>query len=219
MDKESNEIILIDKPGGITSYDVIRTLKRAFPGEKIGHAGTLDPLATGLLLVGVGKGTKKLRELVGLSKEYAVTALLGIQTDTGDIDGKIINQKSLSSLLEKDVRTALSQLIGNHILPVPLYSATKIRGRALYTYARKGVEVEHPKREMEMKELSFVSLTKQDNHYLLSFTAYVGSGTYIRSLVEEIGKKLSVPATVSSLRRVRIGDYNVEDAQNLSSFS
>lgn len=204
-----DNILLIDKPKGLTSYDVIRKLKNVFPGEKIGHAGTLDPNATGLMIVGVGSGTKRLREFVGLDKTYEAEILFGIKTDSGDIDGKITGQSEPKAFEENTLKKVVSKLVGKRILPVSKYSATKIGGEPAYKKARRGESLPYLKREMEVFSSKILSLDP------LKILLKVSSGTYIRSIAEEIGTKLGVHSTLKNLRRIKVGSLDVSDAKTL----
>jgi len=209
------EIILIDKPKGITSFDVIRILRKNLGIKKIGHAGTLDPLATGLLLVGVGSGTKKLHSLVGLPKTYRVEILFGKRTATGDMEGEILEQKEKFEIEDGALKVALQKLIGKLKIPVPIYSAIKKDGIPLYKKARKGEEVIPPVREMEIFEVRMLQQNKNKEEYVVTVEMDVASGVYVRSVVEELGRILDVPSTVKELRRTKIGDFNVKDAKIL----
>jgi len=210
------KILLIDKPAGITSFDVIRRLRRKLVVRKLGHAGTLDPMATGLLLVGVGEGTKELSQLLKLPKTYEAEILLGVRTDTGDITGKIVEQlngEPIQRLEEKDIKDVLVRMVGELHLPVPAYSAIKQGGEPLYKKARRGEKVETPTRMMIVAGVTNVSVKKFDDKVKVNVTFDVGSGAYIRSLAEELGLRLGVPATLSALRRTKIGEYDVKDAE------
>jgi len=218
------ELLLIDKPKGITSFDVIRILRKQFgikksshilKAPKIGHAGTLDPLATGLLLVGVGKGTKKLQDLVGLPKTYNVQILFGKKTATGDMEGKVLEQKDNIEIEDEDLRVALQKLIGKLKIPVPVYSAIKKDGIPLYKKARKGEEVIAPVREMEIFDVRLLQQNKNREEYVITVEMDVASGVYVRSVVEELGRILNLPATVKELRRTKIGDFDIKDAKLL----
>jgi len=150
-------ILLIDKPKGITSFDVIRRLQKTFksegvPTSKIGHAGTLDPLASGLMIIGVGKGTKKLEEYLKLPKEYKTEIILGVETETGDMEGKTTNESIVPDIERDVVEKVLNSLIGKIKLPVPRYSAIKHKGKPLYWYARRGEKITPPIKEMEIKK-------------------------------------------------------------------
>lgn len=213
--QKAPEILLIDKPSGITSYDAIRVLKRRFRGVKIGHAGTLDPNATGLMIIGLGAGTKKLTEFLKLPKSYEAGILFGVQTDTGDKDGKIIREIDASSLTEEILNEALKKIIGTHSFAVPKYSAIKVEGKRLYARARKGEDFIPPLKEMTTYAAKIKEIKRIGKHALADVSFDVGSGTYIRSLAEEIGKLLDFPATLETLRRTRIGDFSIEDAEKI----
>lgn len=224
------EILLVDKSKGITSYDVIRRIKKKYGKLKIGHAGTLDPLATGLLIVGVGEGTKRMAEFLKLPKTYEVEILLGVRTDTGDLEGKIIEsaicrhptssgQSPTSSrrrpMSTVYVRKVLDGMVGEIELPVPVYSAVKQKGVPLYKRARRGERVTPPKKKMEIRRISLREMRRENNKTVLEVVMDVGSGTYVRSIAEEIGNRLGVPATVKELRRTKIGNFNVKNAKRL----
>jgi tRNA pseudouridine55 synthase len=204
------ELLLIDKPKGITSFDVIRKLRKKLDIWKMGHAGTLDPMATGLMLIGVGKGTKKLSTLIGLSKVYEAEITLGVRTTTGDIEGEVIEQQ-LCNVSEPHVAMVIERMVGVHELSVPVYSAIKRNGKPLYEYARRGMDVEVPIKKMEVYETTFVSYEPQ----IIKVIFKVSSGTYIRSLAEEIGKRLGTVGTLSALRRTSIGDYHIDKAETI----
>ncbi len=209
------ELILIDKPKGITSFDVIRILRKQLGIKKMGHAGTLDPLATGLLLIGVNKGTKKLQDLVGLPKTYYVEILFGRKTTTGDMEGDIVEEKEVGEIKEEILQLALQKLIGILKLQVPIYSAVKRGGVPLYKKARQGKKVIAPVREMQIFDVRLVRHNKDEKGYVAVVEMDVASGVYVRSVVEEFGRILNIPATVKELRRTKIGDFDVKDAQKL----
>lgn len=207
-------ILLIDKPKGLTSYDVIRLLKKRMGQHlKMGHAGTLDPAATGLLIVGVGKDTKKLSRLLKLPKTYLAEILLGVQTTTGDMDGEIIREENVDNLDQRRVKEVLNSMVGELILPVPVYAAIKIKGTPIYQLARRGVAIKPPRRKMHILEAAFLGEKQLGKHRLIRARFKVGSGTYIRSLAEEIGRRLGVPATVRELRRTAIGNFRLSHAR------
>ncbi len=216
-------IILIDKPKGITSFDVIRRLRRKLGVRKMGHAGTLDPLASGLMIIGIEKGTKKLKNLIGLDKEYIAEVLLGIRTDTGDMEGKIIEEKKVIpvDVSRSGIEAVLNGMLGTLELPVPIYSAIKRGGESLYKKARRGEKVEPPNKKMEIKSIELLNLhtgcsnTEFEDKIILQIKLEVSSGTYIRSIAEEIGNCLGVPATIKELRRTKVGEFGVENAEKI----
>lgn len=209
------EILLIDKPKGITSFDVIRILRKKLGIKKMGHAGTLDPLASGLMIIGIEKGTKKLNDFLKLSKVYKAEILLGIQTTTGDMEGSVLEEKTVEDISIDEIKKTLEKMVGKITLPVPKYSAIKIAGKPLYKYARKNLTVEAPSKEMEILWIKLLDQFPFENHYVLSVELEVASGTYIRSIAEEIGRRLGYPATIKELRRTKIGEFKIEDAQIL----
>ena len=252
--KEWPEILLIDKPAGITSFDVIRRLRKIYSethggvkAPKMGHAGTLDPLATGLMIIGVGAGTKKLQEYIKLDKEYIAEVLLGERRTTGDMEGEVTDEKAVVEgveILRSKISTALKDLQGTLTLPVSAYSAIKKDGVPMYKRARaaekKGEEVsELPIREMIVHEVELLNLraihfdgtdinnknnTPQNSaiyctklftdkcKMVTTVRFHVASGTYIRSLGEELGRRLGYPATLKSLRRTKVGEFDIKKA-------
>ena len=227
----SQELLLVDKPHGITSFDVIRRLRRQYSnshnGEKapkFGHAGTLDPLATGLMLLGVGQGTKKLGEFIKLDKEYIAEVRFGETRTTGDLEGEIIDECDISDtveLLTDKVSAALRTITGTHSLPVSAYSAIKVDGIPMYKRARKeeitgDTVINIPVREMTIHEVELLDVSVGENRGVATIRFHVASGTYIRSLAEELGRKLGYPATLQNLRRTKVGEYKIEDAHKLA---
>ena len=204
-------ILLIDKPKGVTSYDVIRRLKNKYPsGTKIGHAGTLDPNATGLMIIGVGVGTKKLHSYLGQNKTYEAEILLGIQTDSGDITGAIVNKENVAEIDEKKLEQILEELVGPIRLPVSKFSAKKIGGKRSYKLARTGVDTPTILQDMDILSATLQNHHTENDFYILNIVFEVSSGTYIRSIVEEIGKQLDIPATLKNLKRTHVGDFDVK---------
>lgn len=208
-------LLLIDKPKGISSFEVIRILRKKLKIKKIGHAGTLDPLASGLLILGIEKGTKKLNKFLKLPKVYHVEILFGKETTTGDLEGKVIKEKEIKKIEIKKIKEILKELTGKIILPVPLYSAVKISGTPLYKLARKGEKVKPKKKEMKVYYFKILDHWPKGKYYILKLEMKVKSGTYVRSIVEEIGKKLNLPTTVKELRRIKIGNFKVTQARTL----
>ncbi len=220
------EILLLDKPQGITSAKAVARVKRALRVRKAGHAGTLDPLATGLLLIGINEGTKKLAHYLKLPKTYEAGILLGTRTDTGDLEGRVLEEREPPVVEESAVREALAGMVGTLSLPVSPYSALKRGGEPLYKKARRGETVERIVRDMEIRSAellgppvsgSYASVLQNTGirNSVVSVRFDVGSGTYIRSLAEELGKRLGYPATLASLRRTRIGGFDIKDAKSL----
>jgi tRNA pseudouridine55 synthase len=209
--KLPDNILLIDKPEGISSFDVIRRLRKKLHIKKMGHAGTLDPAASGLMIIGINEGTKLMQKFLGLSKVYDAEILLGQKTDTGDREGSIIETRPVPSFRKEDIEKILESMMGEIELAVPLYSAVKRQGKALYAYAREGKEVEIPKKTMKVISYELISITEKT----ISLKWNVGSGTYIRSLALELGERLGTVATLIKLRRISIGDFSIDDAQKI----
>ncbi|MBI5254309.1 tRNA pseudouridine(55) synthase TruB [Candidatus Falkowbacteria bacterium] len=213
---ENNAIILVDKPKGMTSFDVIRFLRKKLNISKMGHAGTLDPLATGLLIIATGTATKKLTALTGLPKTYVMDILLGVKTDSGDLEGKILEQQPVTSVDLQKIQSTLHGLIGEVEIPAPIYSAIKLKGKPLYKYARQGKPVEAPMRKMTITKLTLLEHFADADKYVLKIEMNCAKGTYARSVAEEIGRRLGLPATIKELRRTRINDFRVENAAVLT---
>ena len=216
-------VLYIDKPAGCTSFDVIRQLRRQTGLRKFGHAGTLDPAATGLMLIGVGPGTKQLTALTKLDKVYEATIFLGASSTTGDRDGEVVAVRpvDMSALENRAVEEVLAGLVGEVELPVSAYSAIKRDGVPMYKRARaaaaRGETVDDvPVRLMYVYSaelLDMQSTTYQEHSGVaLRVRFHVGSGTYIRSLAEAVGHKLGYPAMLTALRRTKVGEFCVEDA-------
>lgn len=207
-------ILFIDKPTGITSFDVIRILRKKLGIHKMGHSGTLDPLATGLLIVGIGNGTKKLKEYLTLPKVYEAEILLGIKTDTADIDGNILEEMEVPKFTKKELNQAVLDVKGKTAIRAPMYSAIKVGGKPLYKYARRKEKPPFvPKKDMQVFWIKLKGVKRREEQVVLSVGLEVASGTYIRSIAEEIGKKLGVPAAIQKLRRTKIGTFNVKNAE------
>lgn len=200
-------LLLIDKPTGITSHDAVAAVRRALDTRKVGHAGTLDPMATGLLLVGVGRATRLLRFLGELEKEYEGTARLGVETDTLDADGEVTRTAEVH-VTEAQVREAMAALTGELEQRPPAYSAVKVGGRKLYEAARKGEVLEAAPRRVRVDAFD---LTRVDLPSL-SFRVVCSSGTYVRVLLADVGATLGCGAHLTSLIRTRIGPYRVAEA-------
>lgn len=220
-----SNLILIDKPKGISSFTVIRELRKRTGIRKFGHAGTLDPLATGLMLIGVEKGTKLLTDLVGLDKEYIAEILIGEKRSTGDMEGEILEEADYRGDLGPGlVLDTLLKMVGDITLPVSAFSAIKKDGVPMYKRARaaaaKGeVVAVVPVRVMKVSEVELLEIKERiiDNkpRLLLTVRFYVGSGTYIRSLAEELGQRLGYPATLYNLKRTKVGKFSIEKAVSL----
>lgn len=204
-------IILIDKPKGVTSHDIVYKVKKLL-NEKVGHTGTLDPNATGVLPLLVGRGTKLSKYLMNHDKTYIVTLKLGEKTDTADSEGKVIEKKEVSKEVfskEKLLQT-FSDFTGKILQTPPIYSAIKVNGKKLYEYARKGQEVEIKPREIEIYKISLIEINQIAN--TIEFEVSCSKGTYIRSLCEDIAKELNTVGYMKELRRVQVGEFLIKDS-------
>lgn len=206
------QLLLIDKPAGWTSHDVVAKLRGVFHIKRIGHAGTLDPFATGLLIVGVGSATKQLTALVGTDKTYLATARLGATSTTDDTEGTV-TETGASPIDRKIVETELMGFLGTHEQIAPIFSAKKVGGKKMYELARKGLAhtVETPKKMVTIHSIKLLSYAWPE----LVFEVSCSSGTYIRALARDIGQKLGYGAYLTALRRTRVGEYRIEDAVTL----
>jgi tRNA pseudouridine55 synthase len=200
-------LLLVDKPGGMTSHDVVDVVRRALGTRKVGHAGTLDPMATGLLVVGVGRATRLLRFFGDLAKTYTGTARLGVRTDTLDADGDVIGTAPVDTRRD-DVARAFASMIGTSSQRPPAYSAVKVGGRKLYEAARAGETLEADAREIHVETFALTSFDPPD----LGFEVTCSGGTYVRVLLADAGDALGPGVHLTSLRRTAIGPYHVEDA-------
>ncbi len=222
---EVPKLLLLDKPLAMTSFGLVARVRRIVGVKKVGHAGTLDPLATGLMLLGIGEGTKALTKLVKLDKEYEAEILIGQRRSTSDMEGEVVEEKEVTEIFsDEKISATLATFIGTTNLPVSAYSAIKVDGMPMYKRARKAAEsgdvVEDvPYRNMKVYEAELLhnqALEFENKKFqLIKVRFAVGSGTYIRSLAEELGNRLGYPATIYSLRRTKVGEYKIEDALTL----
>jgi tRNA pseudouridine55 synthase len=202
-------LVLIDKPGGITSHDAVARVRRALGTKKIGHAGTLDPMATGLLVMGVGRGTRLLRFLGDLPKTYEGVIRLGVETTTLDAHGDVTATRPADDVGDADVAEAMGSLIGEQEQRPPAFSAVKVGGRKLYEAARKGEMLEAAARPIRVDRFDVVGRAAAD----VSFVATVSGGTYVRVLAADVGRALGCGAHLAALRRTAIGPFDVVDAR------
>ena len=203
-------ILPIDKPATWTSFDVVNFVRSRFNVPKVGHCGTLDPAATGLLLLVLGKFTSYSGKLSGVDKQYTGTITLGVETDSGDLDGKVIN-RSETLPDEAAIRAVFDSFKGRSMQMPPMFSAVKVGGKKLYELARQGVEVEREAREIEISAISIDRIAMPD----VDFTVDCSKGTYIRTLATDIGAKLGCGGVLSALRRTRCGKFKLADAVTL----
>lgn len=206
-----NGILVINKEKGYTSRDVINLLNKKFHTKKVGHTGTLDPLATGVLVVCFGKYTKLVDKITCYDKEYIATIKLGVKTDTLDITGRILEENENLNVDNQLLINTLNSFLGKSIQEVPKYSAIKVNGRKLYEYARNNEEIALPKREIEISDIELLENTRGK----IKFRVVVSKGTYIRSLIQDICIKLNVLGTMSELIRTRQGIFTINDASSL----
>lgn len=206
-----NGILLVDKPKGITSHDVVEELRKIIGIQQIGHAGTLDPFATGLLVIGLGKATRLLEYLQGERKVYYVKMQLGLVTDTFDITGNVMETHEVN-VTPEDLETVIFSFVGRYKQVPPAYSAKKYQGRKLYELAREGKIINLPPREVEIYSISELKLELP----FVEFVAEVSAGTYIRSLCMDIGFALGCGATAIELRRLQVGKFRVENSVSLA---
>ena len=227
----NDEILLVDKPEGISSFGVVARVRRKLSEEagtvsvkgkdgvvrekrqkvKVGHTGTLDPFATGLLVLLIGKGTKRANEFLKLDKEYIATVRLGATSTTGDPEGEVTVVRDVRVPSRVDVEKAVEKFVGETEQKVPSYSAVKINGERAYKLARAGKEVEMPTRKVRIDEIEILDYKWPD----LTIRCQVSSGTYIRALGEDIGKELGVGGYLTALRRTQVGEWRIEGAKRL----
>lgn len=204
-----NGIILVDKPKDFTSRDVVNIVSKKLKTKKIGHTGTLDPLATGLLILTIGKGTKISELITSDIKEYIATFKFGIKTDTLDITGNIIDNE-YKKISKQDLLNTINKFNGTYLQEVPIYSAVKVDGKKLYEYARNNEEVNLPKKEVTIYELELLEFEEE-----IKIRCLVSKGTYIRSLIRDIGQDLGTYATMTSLIRTKQGNFNLMDSYTI----
>jgi len=205
------DLLLVRKPAKWTSFDVVNRVRQVMSVKKAGHAGTLDPLATGLLIICTRKRTKELQQYQGLEKEYRVVMTLGARTASFDAETPLLDERSCEGVTGETVRSVVNEFVGLQVQLPPVYSAVKVKGRRLYKYARKGQEVERVPREVFIKGIDVTQVAIPQ----VWLTVVCSKGTYIRTLVNDIGERLGCGAFVSSLERTRIGNFLLEDALSL----
>ena len=217
--QQKQDIILIDKPAGLSSFGVVARVRRRLSMDagkkvKVGHTGTLDPFATGLLILLVNKATKLSNQFLKLDKWYEATICLGKTSTTGDPEGEITDQHVEFIPTFEEVKIAVTKSVGKIMQTVPAFSAVKINGQRAYRLARRGEDVAMPTRQIEIYAIEILSY----NYPELVIRTHVSSGTYIRTLGEDIGKALGVGAYLTALRRTQVGDYQIKNAVKLSDF-
>ena len=212
QDPSFEGILLVDKPSGITSHDIVDRLRRKLKMKKIGHAGTLDPLATGLMIMLIGKATKVSQFLTSLDKAYEGTFKLGVETDSQDSDGEVVETKDLpENLSEEIIGDAMKEFLGDQYQTPPMFSAKKINGVPLYKMARKGKTVEREPRVIRINELSLQGWDSPEGRFFMDCS----KGTYVRTVFHDLGQKLDCGGHLTSLRRTKINDFSIEGVPTL----
>lgn len=208
-----NGILIINKPKEYTSHDIVAVIRKTLGIKQVGHTGTLDPNATGVLPILIGQATKISKYLIEHDKTYLATIQLGEKKDTGDIEGKTIEKKIVSDILEIEIEKVLKSFIGKTMQTPPMYSAIKVNGKKLYEYAREGKTVKIEPREIEIYNINLTSLDKKNKK--ITFEVSCSKGTYIRTLCEDIAKKLDTVGYMCELERTRINDFDISQAIKL----
>ena len=208
------EIILFDKPLNWTSFDVVSKIRNAVGVKKVGHAGTLDPMATGLLIVCTGKKTKEILTFQDLEKTYTGSILLGKRSNSMDLETELIGDEDISSVKDEDIISAREKFLGNILQVPPMYSAIKLKGKSLYNMARKGRTIELKPREVSVSKFEIIEIKKP----YVKFEIICSKGTYIRSIANDFGEELGCGGVLNSLRRTAIGEYSVNDALSVDEF-
>lgn len=211
---EDGQVILIDKPLDWTSFDVVRKIRNTIRIKKVGHAGTLDPLATGLLIVCTGKFTKRINEYMGMEKEYTGTFTLGAITPTYDLESEPIELRDISGITDAQLYAATAIFTGEILQVPPIHSAIKQAGKPVYLMARKGIDVKLEPRPVTIKSFTIDKIALPTVH----FKVVCSTGTYIRSLANDYGDQLGCGAYLSSLRRTRIGEFLASGAYSIENF-
>ncbi|MBE6147363.1 MAG: tRNA pseudouridine(55) synthase TruB [Firmicutes bacterium] len=207
-----NGIVVINKEKDCTSRDVVNQVCKIFNTKKVGHTGTLDPIATGVLVIGINDGTKVIELLTAVEKEYIAEVVVGIKTDTLDVTGNIIKKEKQTVEKEK-IKEVLNSFLGKYNQEVPIYSAVRIDGKRLYEYARNNEKINLPQREVEIKNIELLDINNEGTAF--SFKVTVSKGTYIRSLIRDIGNRLGVFCTMKNLTRTKQGIFSLEDSSKI----
>ena len=207
-------ILIIDKEKNYTSRDIVNIVSKTLKTKKVGHTGTLDPLATGILVICVGKATKLVDILTNHDKEYIADITFGIETDTLDSTGNIIREEN-KIITKEDITNVLNSYKKEYDQQVPIYSAVKINGKKLYEYARENIKVELPTRKVNIYDIELLKYEIIDNKTHIQIRCNVSKGTYIRSLIRDIGASLNTCAIMTDLRRTKLGNFNIEDSFNI----
>ncbi|HBG60870.1 MAG: tRNA pseudouridine(55) synthase TruB [Omnitrophica WOR_2 bacterium GWF2_38_59] len=203
-----NGIVVINKPNGITSHDVVDRIRRKFRMKRVGHAGTLDPLATGVLVLLLGKSTKLFDRFVDFDKAYRATMILGTKTISADTEGEIIETKAFSHITEGQIKEVFERFQGDIEQLPPMVSAVKIGGKKLYEMARKGVNIERKPRNVRIDRLDIEEIDFPDVRFYMECS----KGTYVRQLADDVGDALGCGACISQIQRTKVGPFNIEEA-------
>lgn len=213
---KSNYFLVVNKEVGYTSRDVVNIVSKIIGTKKIGHTGTLDPLAKGVLVLCVNKYTSLSELVTSYDKEYAASMVLGIETDTLDITGNEVKRKDISLISDEQIKNAFAYFNGRtYLQEVPLYSAVKINGHRLYEYARNNIKVDLPKREVTIYNIEILDISRINENIIIKFKTKVSKGTYIRSLIRDIGSSLNTFATMTDLIRIKQGIFDIRDSYTL----
>ncbi len=208
-------IVVVNKPQGLTSHDVVDKARKRFGMKRIGHAGTLDPLATGVLVLLIGKGTKLFSKFEAFDKAYKATVILGTKTSTADIQGEVLEQRPFEDLTRQQVEAVLPHFVGEIEQVPPMVSAIKFKGKKLYELARKGIEVQRQPRKIVIRKLDLEDFDLPRIRIYLECS----KGTYVRQLAEDIGSRLGTVACIAEIQRTQVGPFHIRDAVNLEDLS
>lgn len=204
-------ILLVDKPQGITSHDVVSKMRRVFQMKKVGHAGTLDPMATGLILILIGRATKTSQYLMSLGKEYAGTLKLGVTTDSQDAEGEITEERAVPELSEAQVKSEMKTFMGDQYQTPPMFSAKKINGQKLYKLARQGKTVAREPRVIHISRFDLTRFALPE----LSFVVSTSKGAYVRTIAHDLGERFGCGGHLNELRRTAVGQFRIEKASTI----
>ena len=207
-------VLVVNKPKSYTSRDVVNKVSKILKTKKIGHTGTLDPIASGVLVLTIGRATKLSEVITSEEKTYIATAILGLQTETLDTEGEVLKEEDV--ILDKEeVVGVLNSFKKTYNQQVPIYSAVKVNGKKLYEYARNNEYVELPSREVAIKEIKLLDMFYENNKTIIKFICTVSKGTYIRSLINDIATSLNTFGIMSDLIRVKQGNYSIDDSYTI----
>jgi len=200
--------LIVNKPDGFTSHDIVARIRRQFKMRRVGHAGTLDPLATGVLIILLGRSTKLFERFSSFDKGYLATLILGTSTNSADIEGQIIKQQPYKHITRREVEDAFRRFVGDIKQRPPMFSAVKFKGKKLYQLARQGIEIEREPRNVSVRSLELIEFNPPE----IKFTVECSKGTYIRQLAHDIGDLLGCGACISQIQRTKVGSFNIKDA-------